>query len=329
MLGVWRLQLLREVGRRGTIRAAAAAMSVTPSAVSQQLRILEAEAGVPLLEPHGRLVRLTEAGEMLVRHADAITAAIVAAESELAATRDDIVGTLRIAAFPTAARALIPSVIAELSRAHPRLRLTLRDLETDESLTALRLDEVDLALVDEYDDVTRVREPGIELLDLMEDPLYVAVPPDLVPPESAPPESAPPEHVPAPGAPGVAPGAAVDRTVPLARLAGAPWIMDTETSTIYRAVLRHFRRAGFEPVVRSNCRDYSVIIALVEAGLGAAILPGLALRERQVRAVVVPLDPPLHRRVMVALKPERRAHPAVAAMLAALGSPVAGTRGTM
>jgi DNA-binding transcriptional LysR family regulator len=311
MLGVWRLQLLREVGRRGTIRAAAAAMSVTPSAVSQQLRILEAEAGVPLLEPHGRLVRLTEAGEMLVRHADVITAAIVAAESELAATRDDIVGTLRIAAFPTAARALIPGVIAQLGRAHPRLRLTLRDLETDESLTALRLDEVDLALVDEYDDVTRVREPGIELLDLMEDPLYVAVPPDLVPRDL----------VPAPGAPGVAPRAAVDRTVPLARLAGAPWIMDTETSTIYRAVLRHFRRAGFEPVVRSNCRDYSVIIALVEAGLGAAVLPGLALRERQVRAVVVPLDPPLHRRVMVALKPERRAHPAVAAMLAALTLP--------
>lgn len=311
MLGVWRLQLLREVGRRGTIRAAAAAMSVTPSAVSQQLRILEAEAGVPLLEPHGRLVRLTEAGEMLVRHADAITAAIVAAESELAATRDEILGTLRIAAFPTAARALIPGVIAELGRAHPRLRLTLRDLETDESLTALRLDEVDLALVDEYDDVTRVREPGIDLLDLMEDPLYVAVPPDLVPRDPAP----------APGTPGVAPGAAVDRTVPLASLAGVPWIMDTETSTICRAVLRHFRRAGFEPMVRSNCRDYSVIIALVEAGLGAAVLPGLALREREVRAVVVPLDPPLHRRVMVALKPERRAHPAVAAMLAALTLP--------
>jgi DNA-binding transcriptional LysR family regulator len=318
MLGVWRLQLLREVGRRGTIRAAAAAMSVTPSAVSQQLRILEAEAGVPLLEPHGRLVRLTEAGEMLVRHADAITAAIVAAESELAATRDEITGTLRIAAFPTAARALIPGVIAELGRAHPRLRLTLRDLETEESLTALRLDEVDLAVVDEYDDVTRVREPGIELLDLMEDPLYVAMPPDLVPRDP----------VPAPGAPAVAPGAAVDRTVPLARLAGVPWIMDTETSTIYRAVLRHFRRAGFEPMVRSNCRDYSVIIALVEAGLGAAVLPGLALREREARAVVVPLDPPLHRRVMVAQKPERRAHPAVAAMLAALGSPGAGTPDT-
>ena len=112
MLGVWRLQLLREVARRGTIKAAAVAMDVTPSAVSQQLRILEAEAGVPLLERHGRRVRLTEAGEALVRHADAVTAALAAAESELAAAREGISGTLRVAAFPTAARAILPSAIA-------------------------------------------------------------------------------------------------------------------------------------------------------------------------------------------------------------------------
>jgi DNA-binding transcriptional LysR family regulator len=293
MLGVWRLQLLREVGRRGTIRAAAAALSISPSAVSQQLRILEAEAGVPLLEPHGRLVRLTEAGEMLVRHADTITAAITAAESELAATRDEISGTLRIAAFPTAARAILPGVIAELGRAHPRLRLTLRDLESQESLAALRLDEVDLAVVDEYDEVTRVREPGIELRVLLEDPLYVALPAGL-------------------------PVAVDGPAVRLEDLASAPWIMDTEASNIFGAVRRHCQRAGFEPHVRSNCRDYSVIIALVEAGLGVAVLPGLALRDREIRARVALLDPPLRRRVIVALKPERRSHPAVAAMLAAL-----------
>ena len=293
MLGVWRLQLLREVGRRGTIRAAAAALSISPSAVSQQLKILEAEAGVVLLEPHGRLVRLTEAGEMLVRHADTITAAITAAESELAATRDEISGTLRIAAFPTAARAILPGVIAELGRAHPQLRLMLRDLEAQESLAALRLDEVDLAVVDEYDEVTRVREPGIELLDLLEDPLYVALPPGL-------------------------PVDAGGLSVRLAALAAAPWIMDTEASNIFGAVRRHCQRAGFEPHVRSNCRDYSVIIALVEAGLGVAVLPGLALLDRDIRARVALLDPPLRRRVIVAVKPERRSHPAVAAMLAAL-----------
>jgi DNA-binding transcriptional LysR family regulator len=298
MLGIWRLQLLREVGRRGTIRAAAEAMSITPSAVSQQLRILEAEAGLELLERQGRRVRLTDAGEMLVRHADTISAAMAAAESELAAVRTEIAGTLRIAAFPTAARAILPGVIAELGQAYPRLRVMLRDLETDESLAALRLDEVDLAVVDEYDPVTRIREPGIELVDLLEDPLLVALPPDRVGPSGP---------------------------VPLARLADEPWIMDTESSLIHGAVVRLCRAAGFEPKVRSICRDYSVIIALVEAGLGVAVLPGLALHGRTLDARVAELDPPSRRRVLAGLKPERMAHPAVAAMLAALssGEPIA------
>jgi len=294
MLGVWRLQLLREVARRGTIRAAAEALSITPSAVSQQLRILEAEAGVSLLEPDGRRIRLTEAGQMLVRHADTITAAIDAAEAELAAVKTEITGSLRIAAFPTAARAVLPGAIAQLGRDHPRLTVTLRDTETAESLAALRLDEVDLAVVDVYDDATQIVEPAIELVELSEDPLYVAIP----------------------GTPG-----AVAGPVALRALADEAWIMDTETSNIRRAVERACARAGFEPKVRSACRDYSVIIALVEAGLGVAILPGLALRDRRVRARIAPLAPPMTRRVLVAVKPGRRSHPAIAATLAALRWP--------
>ena len=84
MLGVWRLQLLREVSRRGSIKAAAEAMDITPSAVSQQLAILEREAGVQLLEKSGRRVRLTDAAQRLVRHADTITGAIASAEADLA-----------------------------------------------------------------------------------------------------------------------------------------------------------------------------------------------------------------------------------------------------
>lgn len=298
MLGVWRLQLLREVARRGTIRGAAEAMSLSASAVSQQLRVLEAEAGVSLLVREGRTVRLTDAGEMLVRHADTITAAITAAETELAASQRTIAGRLRVAAFPTAARAL-PSLLAELGRAHPNLRLTLRDLETEESLVALRADEVDLAVVDEYDQATRIFEPGLELRDLMVDPLYAAIPSgDLA-------------GVPHPG----------DAPVRLEDLRDEPWIMDTESSAIAGAVLRACRGRGFEPHVRSNCRDYSVIIALVEAGLGVAILPGLALRDRAIRAWVAPIDPPLTRLVRVAVKPERADHPAIAAMLVALAGP--------
>lgn len=296
MLGVWRLQLLREVARRGTIRAAATAMSITPSAVSQQLKLLEGEAGVALLEHRGRHVRLTEAGEALVRHADAVTASLAAAESELATFREGVVGTLRVAAFPTAARALLPSAIASLGARHPGLRVNLRDLETSESLVALARDEVDIAVVDEYEEGTRVREGDIDLVPLLRDRLHVAVPTDRAPTV-------------------VGPG---DPAVPLAALRDEAWIMDTESSSIHQAVLRACRRAGFEPNIRSYCKDYSVIIALVEAGLGVAMLPGLALRDRPIRAVVLPVDPALERSVLVAVQPQRRRHPAVAALLAEL-----------
>ncbi len=293
MLGVWRLQLLREVARRGTVKAAAAAMSVTPSAVSQQLKILEGEAGVALVEHEGRRIRLTEAGRMLVRHADAITAAIAEAESDLAASRDQVIGTLRVAAFPTAARAILPPIIVTLGGRHPGLRVTLRDLETDESLTALRMDEVDIAVVDEYDESTRVRGAGLDVIPLMRDPIHLALPPDRW---------------------------TGDGPITLAALRNDAWIMDTESSSIHQVALRACRRSGFDPHVRSICRDYSVIIALVEAGLGVALLPGLALRDRPIRARIVPADPPLERTVLAAVKPERRRHPAVAAMLAELRS---------
>lgn len=296
MLGVWRLQLLREVARRGTIKAAAAALSVTPSAVSQQLKVLEAEADVPLLERHGRLVRLTPAGELLVRHAETISAAMAAAEAELAATRDEVTGTLRVAAFPTAARAILPAAIVGLGRRHPAVRVTLRDLETRESLAALATDEIDLAVVDEYDELTRIRERGIDLVPLFRDPIRVALPLED----------------------GVAAPLQQDVPVPLADLRDRAWIMDTESSAIHEAVVRACRRTGFEPVARSHCKDYGVIIALVEAGLGAAFLPGLALRDRPIRAAIVPFEPPLERRVLVAVKPGRRGHPAVAALVDAL-----------
>src|SRR5664280_2456175 len=143
MLGVWRLQLLRELSRRGSVKAAAEAMSVTPSAVSQQLALLEREAGIELLEKRGRTIRLTAAGVALVRHADTITGAIAAAEADLAAMQGVVAGTIAVAAFPTAARTVMPSVMAALGARHPALRLTMRDLEADESIAALRMDEID------------------------------------------------------------------------------------------------------------------------------------------------------------------------------------------
>jgi DNA-binding transcriptional LysR family regulator len=291
MLGVWRLQLLREVSRRGSIKAAAEAMSITPSAVSQQLVILEREAGVELLERSGRRVRLTDAAQLLVRHADTITGAIAAAEAELASMQRLVTGTLRVAAFPTAARAVLPPVMTALSRQHPALRVTLRDLEAAESLTALQMDEIDLAIVDEYDEPARVSDAGLEFHEFMRDPLYLALPPD---------------------------SADLSGAVALSDFRDAFWIMDTEDSHLGQVTLRACRSSGFEPHVRSNCKDFSVIIALVEAGLGVGMLPGLAIHDRPVRASIHPTNPPLARRIASVIRPERRSHPMIVSALAEL-----------
>jgi DNA-binding transcriptional LysR family regulator len=287
MLGVWRLQLLRELSRRGSVKAAAEAMSVTSSAVSQQLALLEREAGIELLERRGRTVRLTAAGVALVRHADTITGAIAAAEADLAAMQDEVAGTIAVAAFPTAARTVMPSVMAAMGARHPGLRLTMRDLEANESVAALRMDEIDVAIVDSYEDFPTPIEVGLEVHEFLRDPLYLALPP-----------GEPPR--------------------PFARVSDyrdAFWIMDTETSQLFQATMRACRLSGFEPRIRSNCKDFGVIAALVEAGLGVGLLPGLALHNTTVRATICKVEPELARVVQAVVRVERRNHPAVISIL--------------
>ncbi|GIW20692.1 MAG: hypothetical protein KatS3mg065_0988 [Chloroflexota bacterium] len=150
MLHLGRLQLLREVVRRGTVHAAAEALHVSPSAVSQQLRLLADETGLILFERVGRRLRPTEAALRLAEHADEIGGVVAAAEADVARLRGHLTGTFRVAAFPTAARTLLPPVVAALARRHPMLQITIRDCEADESLVALGADDLDLALVDEY-----------------------------------------------------------------------------------------------------------------------------------------------------------------------------------
>jgi DNA-binding transcriptional LysR family regulator len=319
MLGVWRLQLLREISRRGSVKAAAEAMEVTPSAVSQQLAILEREAGVVLLEKSGRRVRLTDAGLRLVRHADKITGAIAAAEADLASMQQLVTGTLRVAAFPTVARAVMPSVMTALSKQHPELRVTLRDLEADESLTALQNDEIDIAIVDDYGDGSRVTDRTLEVCEFMRDPIYLAVVED-------PAVGRPAVGRPATNVRASAPrnGSAPTRRRPpagearLEEFRDAFWIMDTDNSHLSQVTLRACRAGGFEPHIRSSCKDFSVIIALVEAGLGVGVLPGLAFLDRPVRARVRPISPPLARRISSVIRSERRAHPMIVSALTEL-----------
>jgi DNA-binding transcriptional LysR family regulator len=195
----------------------------------------------------------------------------------------------------------MPPVMTALSRQHPALRVTLRDLEAAESITALGMDEIDIAIVDEYDEPVSRASGGLAFCEFLRDPLYLALPPS---PTDAQPDAGGTRP---PGEP-----------VRLSDFRDAFWIMDTEDSHLGQVTLRACRSSGFEPHVRSNCKDFSVIIALVEAGLGVGILPGLAIHDRPVRASIHPTDPPLARRIASVIRPERRAHPMIVSALAEL-----------
>jgi DNA-binding transcriptional LysR family regulator len=287
MLEPRRLRLLRELASRGTIAATAAACRYTPSGVSQQLALLEREVRMPLLVREGRRVALTEAGRVLVDHAERVLAELEAAEAALAGLAGSVRGTARLAAFPTAAAAFVPAAIARCRAEHPDLRILLSEMETDEAVAAVRSGRLDLALVYEYALLPRVVDPGVDVDPLFTEPLLAAIPAGRDAPEQ----------------------------VPLAILRDDAWIAP-DSDTALRAVLdRACGLAGFAPAVDYASDDYTVIVALVAAGLGVALLPRLAAEslstDVQLRPVV---EPDLTRTVSLVTRAGGRAHPAVAAL---------------
>src|SRR5437763_4355875 len=150
MLDVKRMRVLREVAAQGSFSAAAEALAYTQSAVSQQIAALEREAGATLVERGARGVRLTDAGRALVAHAEAILARLDAAERELEAIAGLRGGRMRLASFPTAGATLVPLAIAEFSRRHPGVELSLVEAEPEDAISQLKGGEFDVALTFEY-----------------------------------------------------------------------------------------------------------------------------------------------------------------------------------
>ncbi|MEU3948982.1 LysR family transcriptional regulator [Streptomyces sp. NPDC029526] len=174
MLDLRRLRLLRELHRRGTIAAVAEALTFTASAVSQQLGVLEREAGVPLLERSGRRVTLTPAGRTLVTHADAVLERLELAVAELAGAREGIGGPLRIGTFPSGGPAIVPATLAELARQHPALEPMVQEIDSARVSDGLRAGELDVALVHDYDFVPAPPDTAVDQVPLLEEPMYLA-----------------------------------------------------------------------------------------------------------------------------------------------------------
>lgn len=292
MFEVRRLRLLRELSRHGTIAATARVCSLTPSAVSQQLALLEREVGSPLLVRDGRTLVLTEAARVLVEHAERILAGLEEARADVAALSSTVRGVLRLAAFPTAARALVPGAIAHCRTEHPDLRITLTEAQTTESITELKGGHVDLALIYGYNLLPRVRDAGVEVVPLLEEPLLVALPA------------------------GMRDG---DGPIALDELAEAPWISADRDDDLHEMLRRACGLAGFVPRLDFTSSDYTVIFALVEAGLGVSLVPRLASESMstdvRLREVA---EPALSRTVSVAVRAGSLRNPPIAALLEAL-----------
>src|ERR671917_1115163 len=176
MLELRRLRLLRELHELGTIAAVADALQFTPSAVSQQLAMLEREAGVPLLERAGRGVRLTDPALVLVDHAEALLERAARAEADLAAAAGTVAGRARIAGFQSVAMRLALPAMEALARDAPRLRCELVESEPEQSLPALALGDVDLVLGDEWQHQPWRLPTGLQRHELLRDPVHLVLP---------------------------------------------------------------------------------------------------------------------------------------------------------
>ena len=331
MLDVRRLRLLRELAHRGTIAAVAEALAFTPSAVSQQLSALEREAGLPLLERTGRRVVLTPAGLNLVRHAEAVLERLEQAAAELAGARQGLAGPLRIGTFPSIGRTMIPAALIALARQHPDLEPMVSEIDPAGVADALRAGELDVALVHEYDFVAGRIEPGLAMEALCSESMYLASGAETVD-EGTRAGAGPGRRPERAGGEGESTGAAAATTGTgtesaagkgvgaILRWREAPWITATPGTMCQEMTVHACQAAGFTPRVRHQVDDFATMLALVAAGQGVALVPQLGVVDPPDGTVLTKV--PMCRRTRIAFRSGAGAHPAVAAITAALRSAV-------
>jgi len=274
MLNLDRLRALHAVSAHGSIIAAAETLNVTTSAVSQQLAKLEQETGQTLLERHGRGVRLTDAAAALVSRTQAVLSLLEEAEAELEATDTAVAGQITISAFATAARGLAPQAIIALRKKYPRLAITFHEQEPGESIPRLVRRDVDLIIVNDWQNAPIALPDGLTKAPLFDDIADIALPPG---------------H-----------RLAKARSVKLADLAGEEWIAWQAGSICHDWLLHTLRKEGHEPKIAHTAAEYATQLSLVAAGLGAAVLPRLGRGAIPKGVTVVPAEPSLRRHVYAA-----------------------------
>jgi DNA-binding transcriptional LysR family regulator len=288
------LRVMRAIADEGSFTAAATSLGYTQPAISQMVRRLEQRTGTALVERMGRHVRLTEAGEVLARHAVTVLAALDAAEEEVAAIAGLRAGRVRLMAFPSSSASLVPRALALLKRRYPEISVRFSEGEPPESLAALRAGECDLAVAFAYEgtDVGRGEDlDNFVIRPLLDDEVRLAVPP---------------EHP-----------LAKHEVVDLALAAEEEWIAGCPRCRGHLVSLAD--NAGFRPNVAFETEDYVAVLGLVRSGLGVALVPDLILEAAHEHGIVArPLQPPSRRHIHVVTTEDLLRVPAVAATVDAL-----------
>ncbi|MFF5434219.1 LysR family transcriptional regulator [Streptomyces griseofuscus] len=292
MLNLERLRTLDALARHGSVSAAADALHVTTSAVSQQLGKLEREINQQLLAKNGRGVRLTDAGRLLAEHAARILSQVELAESDLEAHRGQVVGELRLSAFPTAARGLFPVALRALRAEHPGLRVRSSELEPEQGIAAVVRGDLDLAVVLDWYNKPMPVPDGLVKAPLLDDPAEVAMP---------------------------AGHRLADREeVDLAEFAEDEWITWGEGEFCHEWLMFTLRSKGVEPIVGHRAGETHTQLQLVSAGLGVCIAPLLGRHPVPDGVVLVPLTQRVRRHVYVIWQADADRRPSIRAAVEAL-----------
>lgn len=288
MLEMKRLRLLWELSERGTVVQVAEALNYTPSAVSQQLALLEREVGTPLFRRVGRTLELTAAADALVIETADLLAGLERAETAAHRVRGEVAGTIRIAVFQTAVLAIMPQALRRLRTEYPSLRVEMVQHEPETALHETSVRGFDLVVAEQYPGHATAQFAGLDHAPLTFDTIQLALP-----------------------RMGAA-DADFDLVERLEDAALLPWVMEPRGAASRHWAEQACRTAGFEPDVRYETADLQAHLRLVESGNAVALLPGLVRAETRLRMVELPGDP--HRSIFTAARSSSSESPAVLAV---------------
>ena len=284
MLDLNRLMMLRAVAMHGSITAAARELAYSHSAISQQLSLLERETGAVLLEKVGRTARLTPVGLQLVGNTEAVLAAMERAETELAASHDQPRGVVTVAVFASIGRSVMPEVLRRLSAEQPGLDVRLRRFDPEEAVLQLTSRHVDAVVTDTYPGTQLAPAGGVHSSVIGRDPVR-----------------------------GYLPEPHLDGS--FERLQAVPWVMEPQGAASTQWALRVCRELGFEPTIAHESSDVLFHLRMVEAGLAAAFVPDLVVREAASALVPSPhLPADQYRDILVLTRVGADRHPALRAI---------------